>query len=78
MLQIRSLSGEIVAVEELQEQAEELSDVRSLKRRLNQFHGMATRFRQRFLLHGEILEDTAKLELSVDLTLVLLPQTDIS
>ena len=77
MLQIQVLSGEIVAritVEEL----EELSDVRSLKRRLNQFHGMATRFRQRVFLHGEILEDTAKLELSVDLTLVLLPQTDIS
>ena len=57
---------------------EELSDVRSLKRRLNQFHGMATRFRQRFFLRGEILEDTAKLESSMDLTLVLMPLADIS
>lgn len=51
----------------------ELSDVKSLKQRLQQVHGLPPRFRQRISSRGSILEDTAKLDSSMDLELVLLP-----
>ncbi|CAE7321596.1 ANKRD50 [Symbiodinium sp. KB8] len=76
MLEVRMLSGEVVARHTAQE-LEELGDVRSLKRHLNQFHGVGTRFRQRLFLHGEMLEDRVKLESSMDLNLVLLPLADV-
>ena len=67
MLQIRMISGETSIP------ADEIHDVRGLKRRLNQLHGFPLGFRQRFLLDGEILEDTVKLDSPMDLDLVLLP-----
>ena len=57
---------------------EEIHDVRGLKQRLNQLHGLPPRFRQRLLLHGEMLEDTAKLDSPMDLDLVVLAFADVS
>ena len=51
----------------------ELSDVKSLKQRLQQVHGLPPRFRQRISSCGSILDDTAKLDSPMDLELVLLP-----
>ena len=69
MLRIRMLSGdEVVDIP-----VRELSDVKSLKKRLQQVHGLPPRFRQRISSRGSILEDTAKLDSSMDLELVLLP-----
>ena len=69
MLWIRRLSGE-----ELTTALEEdlLPDVRALKRRLNQLHGLPPRFRQRLLLHGKCLEDAATLHPGMELELILL------
>ena len=39
---------------------------------------MPTRFRRRFLLRGEILEDSATLESPMDLNLVFVPLADVS
>ena len=77
MLQVRMLSGEAVAsipAEEL----EELGDISGLKKRLSQLQGLAPRFRQRLLLRGEILEETATLHSPMDLHLVCLPFADVS
>ena len=70
MLCVRLLSGEASTVplgDDL-----DLSDVKGLKQHLHQLHGMPLRFRQRLLLHGQILDDEAKLDLSVELELILL------
>ena len=69
MLGIRKVSGEelTIALEE-----DLLPDLRALKRRLNQVHGFPPRFRQRLLLHGKCLEDTATLQAGMELELVLL------
>ena len=69
MLRIRRVSGE-----ELTPALEEnlLPDVRALKRRLNQLYGLPPRFRQRLLLHGKCLEDTATLDSAMELELVVL------
>ncbi|OLQ12301.1 Kinase D-interacting substrate of 220 kDa [Symbiodinium microadriaticum] len=76
MLNVWNLSGEMVTsipVEEL----EKLGTVRGLKQHLHQLNGLA-RFRQRLLLHGETLEDTAMLHAPMDVHLVVLPFVDIS
>ena len=74
MLHVRLLSGEVVTSIPV----EELSDVRDLKRRLNQLHGLPSRFRQRLLLNDGTLEDADKLEAPLDLHLVILPFADVS
>ena len=47
-------------------------DVRELKQHLNQLHGLPPRFRQRLLLHGQCLEDTATLNSAMELEVVVL------
>ncbi|CAE7632510.1 ANK3 [Symbiodinium sp. CCMP2456] len=74
MLQIKMLSGEAVASLPV----EEINDVRGLKQKLIELHGMPPRFRQRILLNGESLEDTVKLDRPMDLELVLLTFADVS
>ena len=74
MLRIRVLSGEALTSIPV----EEVHDVRGLKQCLNQQHGLPSRFRQRVLLHGEILEETAKLDSPMDLDLVVLAFADVS
>ena len=69
MLRVRLLSGEEVANVPLQD---ELSDVKALKQHLHQRHGLPPRFRQRLLLHGEILDDATKLDSTMELELVQL------
>ena len=56
----------------------EVSDVRSLKRRLSRLHGLPPRFRQRLLCDGTALEDAEELDSPLDLQLVLLPFADAS
>ncbi|CAE7943955.1 ANKRD50, partial [Symbiodinium sp. KB8] len=68
------LSGEVVA----NLPVEELTDVRNLKLLLHRLHGFPTRFRQRLLLGGNPMADSAKLEKSMDLELVLLNYSDLS
>ena len=77
MLRIGMLSGEMltgIPAEEL----EELRDVRGLKQRLKQSHGLVPRFRQRLLFDGESLAETALLHAPMDLCLVLLPFVAVS
>ena len=57
MLRIRKLSGEEVASVPFAE----LSDVKSLKQRLHQHHGLPPRFRQRLLHKGNTLDDADRL-----------------
>ena len=71
MLDIRVLSvlsGEVVA----SVQVEELTNVRELKRQLHRLRGFPTRFRQRLLLGGNPMDDSVKLDKSMDLELLLL------
>ncbi|CAE7296544.1 Ankrd17 [Symbiodinium sp. CCMP2592] len=68
MLRVWTVSGEELAALPVEEQ----SDVRSLKRHLQQFHGLP-RFRQRLLCNGSSLDDDARLVAPVDLQIVLLP-----
>ena len=70
MLRVLQMSGEEVAAAP----AEELSDVKALKQRLQQQHGMPPRFRQRLLLHDTqaILDEDAELEGGMTLQLLLL------
>ena len=76
MLQVRMmLTGDMVACISVHE-LKELNDVRGLKRHLNQWYGMPSRFRQRLLLQDETLKDTVELRVSMDLHLVLLPYAD--
>ena len=74
MLHINMLSGE----ELVKIPVDDSEDVRSLKLRLTQLQGLPPRFRQRLLLHGENLEDTAKLDCPTSLELVLLTFADVS
>ena len=74
MLRITKLSGEEVASIAVGE----VSDVRSLKRRLSQLPGVPSRFRQRLLLNGRELEDAMELDSPMELQLVLLPFTDVA
>ena len=66
---IRRVSGEELTIT-LQEDL--FPDVRALKQQLNQLHGLAPRCRQRLLLHGQCLEDTATLQPGMELELVIL------
>ena len=70
MLHVRMLSGERLASISL----EESGDVKTLKHQLNQQYGLPTRFRQRLFLCGQTvpLDDSLKLESSMELELVLL------
>ena len=63
------VSGEelTIALEE-----DSVPDVRVLQRRLHQGHGLPPRFRQRLLLGGQCLEDTATLHPGMELELVVL------
>ncbi|OLQ11111.1 Ankyrin repeat domain-containing protein 50 [Symbiodinium microadriaticum] len=67
MLRITLLSGEEVASLPLTE----LSDVKALKQRLHQQHGMPPRFRQRLLHDGSTLGDDVKLETAMDLQILI-------
>ena len=58
MLRITLLSGEALA----SIAAEEVGDVKALKRRLHQHHGLPPRFRQKLLHEGSVLEDAAMLD----------------
>ena len=69
MLRIRRISGEELAIT-LEEDL--VPDVRALKQYLNQLHGLPPRFRQRLLLHGQCLEDTATLPPGMELELAVL------
>ena len=77
MLHVRMLSGEAVTSIPV-EDAEEILDVKGLKRHLTQLHGLPPRFRQRVLFHHSSLEDAVKLDSPMDLDLVLLPFADVS
>ena len=74
MLQIRMLSGEAVTSIAV----EEICDVRGLKQRLNQLHGLPPRFRQRVLAHAQDVEDSVTLDSPMDLDLVLLSFAEVS
>ena len=69
MLQISRMSGEELTIT-LEEAL--VPDVRALKQHLNQLHGLPPRFRQRLLVHGQCLEDTATLPPGTELELVVL------
>ena len=68
MLRVRMLSGE--EVDRLP--VGELSDVKELKLRLHQLHGLPTRFRLRLLRDGKCMDDSVMLDSPMDLDLVLL------
>ena len=74
MLQLRMLSGEAVTSIPV----EEIQDVKGLKQRLTQLHGLPPRFRQRVLFNGENLKDEMTLDYPLDLELVLLTFADVS
>ena len=57
---------------------EEIQDVKGLKQRLTQLHGLPPRFRQRVLFNGENLKDEMTLDYPLDLELVLLTFADVS
>ena len=69
MLRICRISGGelTVALEE-----DLVPDVRALKEHLQKLHGLPPRFRQRQLLNGQCLEDTATLHPAMELELVVL------
>ena len=69
MLRISRISGEelTTALEE-----ELVPNVKALKQHLHQLYGLPPRFRQRLLLDGQCLEDTATLHSAMELQLVVL------
>ena len=71
MLHIRRMSGEELTALP----AEEVSDVRGVKRRLQELHGLPPRFRQRLLVPGskQKLDDDYKLDSGGHVELVVLP-----
>ena len=74
MLRITQLSGEELTSLPLAE----LSDVKVLKQRLHQQHGLPPRFRQRLLHEGNPLDDGVKLDTAMDLQAVILPLSETS
>ncbi|CAE7614504.1 unnamed protein product [Symbiodinium sp. CCMP2592] len=68
MLRITQLSGEELATIPLAE----VDNVRSLKLRLHQQHGLPTRFRQKLVHEGRTLDDDEKLDTAMDLTVLVL------
>ena len=69
MLRITLLSGEELASLPLRQ----LSDVKALKQRLHEQHGLPPRFRQRLLHEGKALDDAVRLDVAMDLQAVVLP-----
>ena len=67
MLRITQLSGEELTCLPLTE----LSDVKALKQRLHEQHGLPPRFRQTLLHEGNTLDDAVKLETEMDLQLLI-------
>ena len=76
MICIRLLSGDELVKVPLQSASGEVKDVKGLQQCLHQLHGMPPRFRQRMLLHGQILDDATKLDSPMELELVLLPYSE--
>ena len=74
MLRITLLSGEEVASLPLTE----LSDVKALKHRLHQQHGLPPRFRQRLLHDGHTLDDAVKLDTAMDLQVLIVAFSEFS
>ncbi|CAE7942703.1 unnamed protein product [Symbiodinium sp. KB8] len=74
MLRITLLSGE----ELIRLPLTELSDVKALKRRLHQHHGLPPRFRQRLFNNGEILDDDFQLDSAMDLQVLIVSFCDAS
>ena len=72
MLRITLLSGEELTRLPLAE----LSDVKALKQRLHQQHGLPPRFRQRLLHEGNTLDNAVKLETEMDLQAVLIDASE--
>ncbi|CAE7423020.1 unnamed protein product [Symbiodinium sp. CCMP2592] len=73
MLRVSLLSGEELARLPLSE----LSDVKALKQRLNQQHGLPSRFRQRLLHDGVALHDAVKLDSAMDLQAVIMEFNEV-
>ena len=69
MLQITMISGEELTIA-LEENL--ITDVKALKQDLSQRQCLPPRFRQRLLLHGQCLEDTAIVHPGMELELVIL------
>ena len=69
MFRISRISGEELAIA-LEEEL--VPDVRALKQHLHQLQDLPPRFRQRLLLHGQCLEDTATLHPAMELELIVL------
>ena len=74
MLQVRMVSGEALTSIPV----DEVHDVKGLKQRLTQLHGLPPRFRQRVFCHRENLEEAVRLDSPMDLDLVLLTLSDVS
>eukprot|EP00439_Symbiodinium_sp_Y106_P055418 s807_g7.t1 len=74
MLRVAKLSGDEVASIPI----EQLSDVKTLKQRLHQQHGLPPRFRQRLLHEGKTLDDAVKLDSVVDLQVAASMASDAS
>ena len=66
MLRVRMLSGEVTSIP-----LESVSNVREVKQRLHQHHGLPPRFRQRLILEGATLDDAEELDSPIDLDLVV-------
>ena len=56
----------------------ELSDVKGLKQRLHQQHGLPPRFRQRLLHEGNALDDAVKLDSAMDLQVLIVSFSEVS
>ncbi|CAE7901887.1 ANKRD50 [Symbiodinium microadriaticum] len=69
MLRVTLLSGEELTSLPLAQ----LSDVKGLKQRLHQQHGLPPRFRQRLLHDGNPLDDAVQLDTAMDLQAVIVP-----
>ena len=67
MLRVTRMSGEELTRVPLTE----LSDVKSLKQRLKEQHGLPPWFRQRLLHDGNPLDDSVKLDSAMDLQVVV-------
>ena len=74
MLRVGKLSGEEVASIPIVQ----LSDVKTLKQRLHQQHGLPPRFRQRLLHEGNTLNDAVKLDSVMGLQVVASMASDTS
>ncbi|OLQ11102.1 Ankyrin repeat domain-containing protein 50 [Symbiodinium microadriaticum] len=74
MLRITLLSGEELTSLPLTE----LSDVKGLKQRLHQQHGLPPRFRQRLLHEGNALDDAVKLDSAMDLQVLIVAFSEVS